>query len=188
MTVLSSFTLSKQWNKYSPEAGCKHSFDVCIWRKITTIKRYIHHCWLLFFFLRLTHTNCEKLFVATTKHLCATFGLFFGGFLADFSAQFVSNFHKFCAILGAFSAQFSRYFCTYFAFSPRFSSRTVLHKNWKVNMACNFTHDILLPPDIVMQQKLPGPIVSVSHVRAVLDIQQYSDLKTAPSLHRSMWN
>jgi len=37
--------------------------------------------------------NREKLFVATTKHLRATFGQFF----ADFSAQFARNFCNLCA-------------------------------------------------------------------------------------------
>ena len=34
---------------------------------------------------------------------------------------------------------------------------------------CLCTQDILLPRDIVTHQKLPGPFVSVSHVRALLD-------------------
>jgi len=60
----------------------------------------------------------QKLFVATTKHLRATFRQFF----ADFSGFFSSI----CAQIGrnfsVFSAQFSRKFCI---FSPRFSSGTV---------------------------------------------------------------
>jgi len=53
--------------------------------------------------------NREKLFVATTKHLCATFGQFF----ADFQWIFQLNLR---AILAHFHANF--------AFSPRFSSGT----------------------------------------------------------------
>jgi len=49
---------------------------------------------------------------------------------------------------------------------------------------CLLTQDILLPPDVITQHKLPGPFVSVSHVRALLDLQESSELKIAPSLHR----
>jgi len=49
---------------------------------------------------------------------------------------------------------------------------------------CLLSHDILLPPDIVTQYNLPGPIVSISHVRGLLDLQESSELKIAPSLRR----
>jgi len=64
----------------------------------------------------------EKLFVATRKHLRATFAQFF----ADFSAQFARNLRKLRAIFAhfqrnfrSFSAQFSGKFCANFAFFPR---------------------------------------------------------------------
>jgi len=46
--------------------------------------------------------NREKLFVATTKHLRATFAQFF----ADFSAQFARNLRKLRAILAHFQRNF----------------------------------------------------------------------------------
>jgi hypothetical protein len=49
---------------------------------------------------------------------------------------------------------------------------------------CLLSHDILLPPEVVEQYNLPGPLVSVSHVRALVDLQESSDLKIAPSLRR----
>jgi hypothetical protein len=49
---------------------------------------------------------------------------------------------------------------------------------------CLLSQDILLPPDIVSEYNLPGPIVSISHVRRLLDMQESSELKIAPSLHR----
>jgi len=47
---------------------------------------------------------------------------------------------------------------------------------------CLLSHDILLPPDVFEQHKLPGPIVSVSHVRGLLNLQKSCELKMAPSL------
>ena len=49
---------------------------------------------------------------------------------------------------------------------------------------CLLSQDILLPPDIVDQYNLPGPIVSISHVRSLLALQESSELKIAPSLRR----
>jgi len=75
--------------------------------------------------------NREKLFVATTKHLRATFGQFF----TDFQQIFQLNLRTTCAICGqlaqiarnfsAFSAEiFTQILCKFCIFSPRFSSGT----------------------------------------------------------------
>jgi hypothetical protein len=48
---------------------------------------------------------------------------------------------------------------------------------------CLLSQDILLPPDIVSEYNLPGAIVSISHVRRLLDMRESSELKVAPSLH-----
>lgn len=49
---------------------------------------------------------------------------------------------------------------------------------------CLLSNDILLPSEIVKQYKLPGPIVSISHVRSLLELQDSSELKIAPSLRQ----
>jgi hypothetical protein len=49
---------------------------------------------------------------------------------------------------------------------------------------CMLTQDILLPADVVQQCQLPGPIVSIGHVRKLVALQEKSDLKIAPFVRR----
>jgi hypothetical protein len=49
---------------------------------------------------------------------------------------------------------------------------------------CLLSQNIVLPNDVVEQFNLPGSVVSVSHVRSLLDLQEASELKITPYLQR----
>jgi len=47
---------------------------------------------------------------------------------------------------------------------------------------CLMTQDIILPPEVLRQHNLPSPKVQMQHIAAVVELQNESELKIAPSL------